>query len=286
MKKFLSYLVIALIVLVSCIEQDYYSQKAHSVKFISYTGPATKVQLPFTTGNISAILVFERESLSTNFGGTPVLATASAQGELIPQNNVSLAKGCYDIYSVSYNNSQNPSLCFENGFSGKLSNNIDYLWAAQKSVVINSEKVIVLNYKRLACKIILKVKADSSFKNLFIRGMKLAVPKTDSLYMNLSQGTIASSLTSDTLTSLPGTGIERSTIIVPKRGATDIEIELDANINGVNVTKKKYRGLLDIEFISGNCYEIELEIISDKIAVVSSSVSEWRLKNNLVIYSY
>ncbi len=249
MKKFVSLLVTGLIIPLSCINPGDYLQQVHTLKFISYGGPVTKAQLPFSAGNRSAIMVFESESVNRYYGGTPVIATASPDGELEPQNSISLVNGCYDIYSVSLNNSQNPPLVFANGFSGELVNGNDYLWAAQKNMVVDSDKVIVFNYKRLACLVTVKVIADSSFKNHIIRDIKLTVPKTDSIYINLSQGKINSSSVSDSLTSLSGYGSERSVIIVPKKGDTDIEIELDATINGFNITKRKYNATLDIEFI-------------------------------------
>ncbi|MDP3436002.1 MAG: fimbrillin family protein [Bacteroidales bacterium] len=285
MKKFVSLLVTGVILPLACIKSGDNLHQEHYLKFISYGGPLTKGQIPFTTGNRSSILVFEAESLCGYFGGTPVIATGGSDGELLPQNSIALVKGSYDIYTVSLNNSQNPSLVFENGLSKELENGRDYLWASQKNVTVNSDKVIVFNYKRLACLVTLKVKADTYIKNLVIKDMKLSVPKTDSIYMNLSQGKINSSTLCDSLISLAGSGSERSVIIVPKKGPTDIEIEVDATINGLNIRGKKYSAVLDIEFTSGNSYMIELEIVSDKIAAVTTSVSVWRLKNNLVIFT-
>lgn len=285
MKKFVSLLLTGIFVTLSCIKPGDNSPKEHYLKFLSYGGPVTKGQIPFTTGNRSSILVFEADSLCGYFGGTPVLATGVADGELVTQNSIALVKGCYDIYSVSLNNSQDPSMVFENGLSTELENGRDYLWAAQKNITVNSDKVIVFNYRRLASLVTLKVKADTSIKNLIIRDMKLSAPKTDSIYMNLSQGIINRSNASGSLISLNGSGSERSVIIVPKEGSTYLEIEVDATINGLDVTEKKYSAVLDIEFTSGNSYQIELEIVSDKIAVVTTTVSEWRLKNNLVIYN-
>jgi len=285
MKKFLSLLLTGIIFPLSCIKSGDNTNQVHHLKFITYNTPATKGQSAFTTGNRSSILVFESESLCQYFGGTPVFATGGSEGELVPQNSISLVKGSYDIYSLSLNNSQNPSLVFENGLCWELENGIDYLWAAQKNVMVNTDKVIVFNYKRLACLVTFKVKADTSIKNLVIRDMKLSAPKTDSIFLDLSQGKISSSTTCGSLISLGGSGNERSAIIVPKEGSTYLEVELDATINGLVVTEKKYSTVLDIEFISGNSYEIELEIDSSKIAALTTTVSEWRLKNNLVIYA-
>jgi hypothetical protein len=285
MKKFLSLLLSGIIFPLSCIKSGENTNQVHHLKFITYNTPATKGQSAFTTGNRSSILVFESESLSQYFGGTPVFATGGSEGELVPQNSISLVKGSYDFYSLSLNNSQNPSLVFENGLCRELENGIDYLWAAQKNIMVNTDKVIVFNYKRLACLVAFKVKADTSIKNLVIRDMKLSAPKTDSIFLDLSQGRISSSTACGSLISLGGSGNERSAIIVPKEGSTYLEVELDATINGLVLTEKKYSTLLDIEFISGNSYEIELEIDSSKIAALTTTVSEWRLKNNLVIYA-
>lgn len=285
MKKFVSLLVTGVALPLACIKPVNNPHQEHYLQFISYGTPVTKGQIPFSVGNRSSIMVFESESLCGYLGGTPVIAIGGSDGELVPQKSVALLKGIYDIYSVSLNSSQNPSLVFENGLSTELENGRDYLWAAQKNVTVNCDRIIVFNYKRLAALVTLKVKADTSVKNLLIRDMRLSIPKTDSIIMNLSQGVINSSNASGSLISLNGSGSERSIIILPKEGSTYLEIEVDATINGLVVTEKKYCAVLDIEFTSGNSYEIELEILSDKIAAVTTTVSVWRLKNNLVTYN-
>ena len=82
--------------------------------------------------------------------------------------------------------------------------------------------------------------------------------------MNLSDGTINSATSTNELSIVPGTGNSRSFICLPSIAQTQIDVSLNANIDGEAVSNKIYSTLLSQSFLSGNCYDIALNLNTQK----------------------
>ncbi len=240
---------------------------------------------PFTQGSVASVIIFPSGALTGFRGGTPIYATAADGGVLQYNDGVYLTRGVYDIYSISYNSVSLPSIVFNNGLSAHPENFIEYLWASRKEVVVDGDKVIDFHYKRLSCRVILRVIPDSSYNNITVNSISFTLPTVSNSSINLSDGTITPALTAGNLSQIEGSGDTRSFIIVPSQTTHRVETVISGEINGEQLNNKRFGCELNINFEPGNSYSIEMEIIGNKEVILTYHITPWRVVDNIITYS-
>jgi hypothetical protein len=286
--KRLSFITLQIISL-SCVRLTESGDNLYNICFTarqeSIISESSLTKTTFGYGNRASVMIFSAGSLSGFKGGTPLYAVAVEGGLLSHNEEIALTRGVYDIYSLSYNSSNPPIVSFNNGVSGEPQNSIDYLWASSKDLLVDSDKVINFNYKRLSCRIILKVVPDSSYKNITFNNIKFTLPSVNNTFIDLNNGTISPSGNADELTPIEGTGDTRTFIIIPTTASLRTETEISGEINGDSFTSRRFGADLGILFESGNSYTIVMQIDGQKEVVISYEVSPWRFVHNYITYS-
>jgi len=213
-------------------------------------------------------------------------ALSGDYGSIVPYYPVYLENGLYDFYLLSLNREDSPNLVFNNGYCSALNNGYDYLWAGLKGVTIAGDKTLTFNFKRLSCRIEVNVKSAPQIKNMVVKKIEFALPDPSVCILDLIYGTIGSDPGNGYLSEIAGSGNSRVFTILPKMGSSEIAVEIDGVINGVNVVSKRYKALLTNNFTSGNYYLIDLGIESDLQLSVKMQLSPWRFTYNENIFNY
>jgi len=244
----------------------------------------TKTNSVFGSSNAAIIYAFRANDASSPLGHTPVTANATSYGELIATHPVYLQNGNYDFYSVSVNNSSIPSLIFNNGITNGLANGQDYLWASNEDCYVYSGKIVAFNYRHLACQIKISVLAGSNISSLAINYIKFTFPSTSGRTFNLSTGIISSSGSLSDLSIVPGSGMTRIFLTLPCTIPTQIEVNLNAAIDGEYTFGKSYYANLDYVLSGGYSYDITLTLCTDNTFNITSNISAWQTLSETITY--
>ncbi|MEG2471410.1 MAG: fimbrillin family protein [Bacteroidales bacterium] len=194
------------IVLLTACDKGVQNDENNTVRFTAQLNAITKSAIPFPVGNKATIHVYNAADLSTPLAGTPSLATAQNNGGVSSLTidalsfPFSLNKGNYDFYCVTTNTAIDPGITFTNGKSDTLSNNVDYLYASNKGVVVSSNTNVPFTFYHKNVKISIKITPNAAqgvtavtIKNI---GLKLPVATGDQQgKMDLATGVITPATT-------------------------------------------------------------------------------------------
>lgn len=244
----------------------------------------TKTNSVFASGNTAIIYAFASGEIAANIGGTPLNATASGSGLLAPTSTIFLPKGNYDFYSVSANNSSSPNISFTGGVSGDLANGVDYLWAGNKNTTVNNGANVTFAYKHFACQMQIRIVANPRVSGLVVNSFKFTYPITSGVKMNLSTGSISSSGSVTALSNVAGSGNTRNFICLPCTVSSQVEININATIDGQPVTNKTYRATVNQALVGGNSYDIALNMNADNAFSTTCSIIAWQNISNSITY--
>lgn len=274
-------IIICSIVSISCDKSDPSSETFEKSEFhASYSGESqTKATTTFTAGNKVTIIGYNTGAIVTSatpVSGTPVDATCGTSGVLTPNSPVFLPKGSYDFYSVSLNNANSPNITFSSGFSGQLSNGVDYLWAKCAGIAQGGTASFVYNHKAVGIEI--NVSSGTGISNLSVTSISInpTTPATNSK-MNLSNGSIGEASTVGALTPISLSGLKGKYIMLPLSSiGINIEITVNATIGGTAVTAKKYSASIPAQaYSSGYYYTINLTVSSTSLQFTGALVDDW-----------
>jgi len=244
----------------------------------------TKANSVFTSGNTAIIYAFASGEIAANIGGTPLNATASGSGLLSPTSTIFLPKGNYDFYSVSANNVSTPNISFTGGVSGDLANGVDYLWASNKNTTVNNGANVTFAYKHIACQLQIRIVANPRVSGLVVNSVKFTYPITSGVKKNLSTGSISSSGSVTALSNVAGSGNTRNFICLPCTVSSQVEININATIDGQPVTNKTYRATVNQALVGGNSYDIALNMNADNAFSTTCSIIAWQNISNSITY--
>lgn len=244
----------------------------------------TKASSMFASGNTSIIYAFASGGVAANIGGTPLEATSLGSGLLSPSSSIFLSKGRYDFYSVSANNSWAPNISFTGGVSGDLANGIDYLWAGNKNIEVDNGANVAFSYKHIACQLQIRIVANPRVSGLVVNSVKFTYPITSGVKMNLSTGSISSSGSVTALSNVAGSGNTRNFICLPCTVSSQVEININATIDGQPVTNKTYRATVNQALVGGNSYDIALNMNTDNVFSTTCSIIAWQNISNSITY--
>lgn len=244
----------------------------------------TKANSVFASGNTAIIYAYASGGIAANIGGTPLNATALGSGLLSPASTIFLPKGSYDFYSVSANNSLVQNISFTGGVSGDLANGVDYLWAGNKNITVNNGANVTFAYKHIACQLQIRIVANLRVSGLVVNSVKFTYPITSGVKMNLSTGSISSSGSVSALNNVSGRGNTRNFICLPCTVSTQVEININATIDGQPVTNKTYRATVNQVLVAGNSYDIALNMNADNVFSTTCSIVAWQNISNSITY--
>lgn len=262
------------------------TDQSRPIMFIAkYESPFVKSSYStFAEGNAAIIFTYSGGSLSNNISGTPVTAICQTGGNLNTGNPLYLIKGNYDFYSVSNNSPNTINIVFTNGLSGQLNNGTDYLWAGNKGIAVINGGTVSFVYRRLACKINISINANSNVSNLSVNYVLLRLPSASGIKMSLSTGTVNNATSTNAPSIVPGSGNTRSFICLPSIAQTQIDVSLNANIDGETVNNRIYSTTINQSFLSGNSYDINLNLNTDNAFGVFVTVTPWQIDNITITY--
>lgn len=244
----------------------------------------TKANSVFASGNTAIIYAYASGGTVVNIGGTPLNATASGSGLLSPTSTIFLPKGSYDFYSVSANNSLAQNISFTGGVSGDLANGVDYLWAGNKNITVNNGANVNFAYKHSACQMQIRIVVNPRVSGLVVNSVKFTYPITSGVKMNLSTGSISSSGSVTALNNVSGSGNTRNFICLPCTVSSQVEININATIDGQPVTNKTYRATVNQALVGGNSYDIALNMNTDNTFSTTCSIIAWQNISNSITY--
>lgn len=102
--------------------------------------------------------------------------------------------------------------------------------------------------------------------------------------MNLSTGSISSSGSVTALNNVSGSGNTRNYICLPCNISTQVEININATIDGQPVTNKTYRATVNQVLVAGNSYDIALNMNADNVFSTTCSIIAWQNISNSITY--
>lgn len=261
------------------------SEEFNTVNFFCTMEHAqTKANSVFASGNTSIIYAFAEGGITSNVGGTPLNATASGSGLLSPASIIFLPKGHYDFYSVSANHSLAPNILFTGGVSGDLANGIDYLWAGNKNTDVTSGANVAFAYRHIACQMQIRIVDNPRVSSLVVNSVKFTYPITFGVKLNLSSGSISSSGSVTALNNVAGSGNTRSFICLPCAVSLQVEININATIDGQPVSNKTYRATVNQALVGGNSYDIALNMNTNNTFSTTCTIIAWQNISNLITY--
>lgn len=253
------------------------------------TNPLQTKSNPFPNNLKAFIYAYysgENPLTKSAYPGTPVLAISN-NSNLVLQNDLFVASGTYDFYSVSANKENWEGITFTNGTSDELKNNIDYLWASKKGVQINTNKQITLDFSHQACLININLIADnSSIEELIIKRIRVSLPNPQNSTMDLISGTIRPSNGILGLSDIAYTSNKSSWIMLPlQQGiAIPIEITVDYKMGSQIIKNKIYTTELPPNgFLPGNAYTYHAAIGSTGIVFKNATIEDWKEQQPIVI---
>ncbi|MEN6619419.1 MAG: fimbrillin family protein [Rikenellaceae bacterium] len=271
-RKLRSIIIYIVLIVLSCTKKIENSESR--ITFYGSHYRETKSSTTLENGTRVVIYAFEPNDINNPHSRTPMELFAAAGGVLTPATPLFLPRGSYDFYSVSLNKSSNSGITFSGGVSGQLSNGEDYLWASSKNSSVNGNTNIILTYKHTACKVNISINEASNISNVCITSVKYTLPSETALRMNLGNGTIQASASVSPLSTIPGTGNSRTFICLPCSAAMEVEIKLNAIIDGEPVTNKTFRASINAIFEQGNMYNIIYTLTSHQEfqALITSTI--------------
>lgn len=283
MEKKILHVCLTFLILSSCAKIRDHPQMINF--YAKYAEPAVKASFSsFTIGYSALILAYASGSISNILTGTPLNATTQNGGNLNPVTPLILPKGYYDFYSTSINSPNPMNISFTNGISQELSNGVDYLWAGSKGVLVNNGANVSFTYYHLACLINISISTNGNVSNLSLNYVNFRFPSTNGVVMNLAEGTVNPATSVSSYTIVPGSGNTRSIICLPSIAQTQIEVSLNATIDGDAVNNRIYSTIINQPFVSGSSYDIVLYLNTDNSFGVSVNVSQWQNEYGTITY--
>jgi len=283
MEKKISLICLTILLLTSC---DKITDQQKIIRFfVKYATPAVKASFStFTNGYSALIFTYTNGSVSEIITGSPLNAISQNGGNLYTSTPLILPNGYYDFYSIS-NNSPSPiNISFYNGISQELCNGVDYLWASNNAVGVNNGATVSFAYRHLACLINIYITPSINVINLNINYIRFTMPVNYGVAMNLANGTVNSSSSTTALSIVPGSGSTRSFICLPCIAQSQIEVSLNATIDGEIVNNRLYRANINQSYVSGNSYDIILNLNTENSLSLFVSVAPWQ--NKLLTITY
>lgn len=277
----------AAIITLLCIIQSCAKESSILPCNISFKGSleaSVKSTQYLASGVLASLYIFNKfENSSTNLTPSVSLISDGFFG-LYPTEYVILNSGLYDIFSISFNNKSTPHIPFNTDFKATPENYIDYIWASKYSNYISSSTIIEFTYTHIATKVCIIVNSPDAFSNVTINSIKFTLPNCSSSFIDLLKGEITPANIVLPLTEISGEGNSRTFIAIPCSAQKEIEVSINATIEGTNYTNLIYKSYIETPFTKGNFYTINVNIENIFNSSLSFVCNDWNHHSNYIPY--
>ncbi|PKO96484.1 MAG: hypothetical protein CVU12_05230 [Bacteroidetes bacterium HGW-Bacteroidetes-7] len=272
MKTCAAWIVLLMYLLCSCkninIEDNYKSQyltlEFKCSKVNNKTVEEVDSKAPyFPYGFKTAIYIFNSQTFWPHIAGSPIVATSYGGSDLIPDKEILLPKGVYDIYCVSENS---PAISFLNiyhGIASGLVNGKDYLWAKREGVLLLKNEQVNLLFKHIASRLLVTVSTEESNSSILVNSFRITLPEAAANTLNLGDGTISPSAYTEQLSTIEGYGNTREILLLPCLAKLNFEFDAQVLTEGSSPVIRTFFGEINQQLIAGNSYELSIKIKSD-----------------------
>lgn len=217
----------------------------------------------FPYGFKTSIYIFNSQTFWPYIGGSPIVATSYGGSDLIPEKEILLPKGIYDIYSVSENSPSISFLSIYQGIASGLVNGKDYLWAKREGVLLQKNEQVNLSFKHIASRLLVTVSAEESNNSILVNSFRITLPGATANTLYLGDGTISPSTYTDQLTTIDGHGNTREILVLPCLAKLYFEFDSQVLTDGSTPVNRTFVGEIDRQLIAGNSYDLSIKIKSD-----------------------
>lgn len=277
---------------ISCIDDDECDccgNESEEMKSVSFNGVinsanTVKSSMTITSGIRAVIIAYESGDNPVSkscYPATPLTVVSDQNGNLLFENERSLLMpvGNYDFYSISLNSHSHEKFELEDGKLKGLINGRDYLWAAQKEMVINNSTNVTFDFRHKAVSIVLNFLAGNGIDSLCVTNVLAAMSQGEGELL-LSSGEIAPSLALSSR--MEKVEVFKNTcrwIMLPLSGVSELPIIIEAYIHtGDRAELKRFVTSLPIEnknFSAGTLYKYLIQIEAESLSLGNTVVSEW-----------
>lgn len=203
---------------------------------------------------------------------------------LFASDLVILQRGVYNFYSISLNETCHPTINFDNNNYAIPENGKDYIWACKQGEYLEGKHYIEFSFKHIASKVQLIVEAPCSYSNVSLNYIKYTLSNCSSSSLNLKTGEITAATAVLPLDYLSGTGNNRTFITIPCSAQKQVEVSINATIEGIAANNLIYSSYIDTPFEPGIFYTINFSIQDLINSSISLSFNEWNYNSNIIIY--
>lgn len=203
---------------------------------------------------------------------------------LYPSEPVILQSGLYNFFSLSFNDIPYPYINFDATYSAIPENGKDYIWASREFQYVTGNHYIEFLYKHIATNINIVVDVPPSFTNVSFNYIKHTLPNCHSSSLNLKTGVITPATLVHPLETLAGTGTSRAFIAIPCSAQKQVEVSINATIEGQGVNNLIYRAYVNDSFEAGMLYTVNLSIQDLFNSSLTLSRNEWSYHSNTITY--